>query len=341
MALKVIDCSRYDNDRVAGGVLNFAAARSSGVFAGVCRWGVGNSKDAYFTQNLTGIKSSGMQAGAYWVPYPGNDHVADAHRFLDDIRVVLGELRGAAVVLDVEDFTGGAHVTRAEVEVCRATLYGVLGRRQFDYFPRWWLQAHEDEHWSTLPVADPWWDSAYPYGNNPPPVNFLPTSRPDYAGWTPVAWQFTSAGQIPGMSDRTDVSSFFGSVVDWARLTEGDIVATLDQDDRNAIADAVAYKLKNDTNGFLYAVRQEVIKALGDDSHTYLRDETNAAINGVLNGVKPLFTDLNSQLDGIAAEVARDVIAGLPPGTTGSVDYDEVQTRARAALVDVLVNGTR
>jgi len=339
MALKVIDCSRHDNERVSG-TLNFTAAKTQGgVFAAVPRWGVGNSLDPYFARNLSGIVKAGLRPGAYWVPYPGNDHVADARRFVGDVKAICGGTAGVAFMLDVEDFTGGAHVTRAEVETCRAVLNDALGRRQFDYFPRWWLQGHAGENWKTLPTADPWWDSAYPYGDKAPPAGFMPTSRTSFNGWTPVAWQFTSSANIPGMSDRTDLSSFFGSVVDWARLTGGDVVATLDQDDRNAIADAVAYKLKNDTAGFLYAVRQEVIKALGDESHTYLRDETQAAVNGVMNGVTPLVSNLAAKLDSLASTIAADVVENLPAGTTGAVDYDEVYSRTHAAISDVLNRG--
>jgi hypothetical protein len=219
VSLRVIDCSRHDNDRRAalghGDVLDFRAAKAAGVHAAVVRWGVGNSRDPYFTRNLYGVLAAGLWPGAYWVPYPGNDQQADAARVLTDVRSICGGLDGVAVTVDVEDISG-LHITRAEYNTCAAALTHGAGHPQLDYIPRWWLSA---SGWTDLPTATPWWDSRYPYGDSPPPAGFDPQPLAPYGGWTPRLWQYTSSSVIPGMSDRTDVSAFFGTEADWAAMT--------------------------------------------------------------------------------------------------------------------------
>lgn len=219
--LRVIDCSRHDNDR-AGRRLDFVAAKRAGYYAVIPRWGVGNSRDPYFSQNLGDALAAGMWPGAYWVPYPGNAQKADATRFLADVKSVCGTLDGVAVALDVEDFADGKHISRTEADVAMGVLRDALGRPELDYIPRWWLIAHKAEGWSTLPTSNPWWDSSYPFNPNPPPSNWTPAPKSPYLGWNTTLWQYSSATPVPGMTSNTDVSAFFGDASDWARLTGGD-----------------------------------------------------------------------------------------------------------------------
>lgn len=216
--MTVVDCSRWDNSRVTGGQLDFARARrDGGVHAVVVRWGTGNSKDTRFEQNLSAAVAAGLHPGVYWVPYPGNAHAEDAATVLADTRAVVGTLAGVAVVVDIEDYSDGAHLTRAEVDLCVRELQQGIGHQTFNYIPGWWASG---QGWTSLP-AGVWWESRYPYGNNPPPAGFVPSPLGPRFGQAPRLWQYTSAGQIPGLSDRTDVSAFFGTESDWDAMTGG------------------------------------------------------------------------------------------------------------------------
>lgn len=168
-------------------------------------------------------------------------------------------------------------------------------------------------------------------------------------GWQTRAWSggrvsryahiFQQVGYVYVDGVQCDRSTVLAVDGDWGGWTVGGVVADLTDQNLTDIANRVVRVLRDDRNGALLAIRQEVITALADPTHHYLQDEFNASNDAVAAKLDEVQVALANHVDTLAGSIAREVVASLPPAVTGVVDYDEVQRRAVIAVRTALLDG--
>lgn len=168
-------------------------------------------------------------------------------------------------------------------------------------------------------------------------------------GWQTRAWSGgrTSArahirqelGYVYPDGVQCDRSTVLADDGDWGGWTVGGLMADLTAQNLTDIANRVVEVMKNDRLGVLLAIRNELVTVLADPTHKYLQDEFKASDDSVFGKLDALGATLAAQVQASAAAIAAEVVAALPPAATGQVDYDEVETRAVAAIRAVLRDG--
>lgn len=207
--LKGIDVSVYqsglDVNSVAVDFVIIKATGGTGYVNSAC--------DTHFQQ----AKSSGKKRGVYHYysdGYGGDDPIADADFFVDNIEGYIGD---AILVLDWER-GGNPHVT--EVDKAKAWLDHVFARTGVR--PVIYMSASlvTELDWSSV-IAGNYglWVAAWPNGNNPVANFAVDTNQDPNPHWdgaiNDVLWQFTSTGRLDGYGANLDCDLFFGDGNAW------------------------------------------------------------------------------------------------------------------------------
>jgi GH25 family lysozyme M1 (1,4-beta-N-acetylmuramidase) len=158
-----------------------------------------------WAHNRQGMASLGGKflPGAYHFLHGGNG-AAQARYFLQHA----GDVSGMAVALDVEAEGADAATSRDWVAEFKRLTGGhpVLG-----YFPRWYWQDHGKPD---LSFFDGLWQSSYVSGHGTAAELYAKVPSSWWAAFGNEAvqlLQFSSSGDVPGVSGRCDVSAYRGS----------------------------------------------------------------------------------------------------------------------------------
>lgn len=209
--LEGVDVSSYQ------GTIDWTAVKASGRAFAFIRLADGTSGDSHFAQNWAAAKAAGLTVGAYQYFRPTHD-VGQQVAFFQSQLASVGGLQPGDLppVVDVEtlDGAGGSAVAQA-VAAWVAGISQALSVRPLVY--------SSPSFWNALPKigieanADLWiaqWTSA---------------ACPNLPGaWTSWKfWQYSSTGQVPGISGGVDLDRFNGSALPKASSGMGfaDVVA--------------------------------------------------------------------------------------------------------------------
>jgi lysozyme len=199
--LKGIDVSHWQ------GTINWNSVRNAGTVFCVCKASEGTDyRDPTFLTNWNGMKAAGIIRGAYHMGRPAVDPVAQADYFINYVRPIKGDLQ---LMLDFERNDGK---TKAQVWAwCQAFVNRIkmkTGRPPLIYtgFYFWKDSAGSP----TNNLGCPLWLAAYTSSATP----YIP---PAWSTWT--FWQYSSTGNIPGISGNVDRDYFNGSLTQLKALT--------------------------------------------------------------------------------------------------------------------------
>jgi lysozyme len=193
--VKGIDVSVYQ------GNIDWAAVKGSGIEFAIARVSDGTFKDTKFDQNWPAMKAAGLIRGSYQFFEPGGDPNAQADLMIQKVGMLgAGDL---PCVLDVEA-TGGqsAATIVANIHTWFDKIKAGTGKTPFIYTGKYFWK---DNVASNADFADiPLWLAAY--------VSPCPNTPDPWTSW--VMWQYSSTGNIPGISGNVDEDEFNGTLQD-------------------------------------------------------------------------------------------------------------------------------
>lgn len=185
-------------------------------------------RDGRFQQHFDNARAAGLLVAAYH--YQGT---APVHSQIATVKAMVSP--DVPVILDVEEGSGGADITRALVDGLRAEGYSV----PLSYIPRWYWSGHIGS--PDLRGLPPLWVSWYPdytVRRKEQGLGMVPDSVwSGYGGLDVAVVQFTSAGAVadyPG--GNIDLNAFAGTREQLAQLLGGTDMA-LTQADADLIVD--------------------------------------------------------------------------------------------------------
>lgn len=188
-----IDVSKYQ------GNVNWTAVAAAGISFAFARVSDGaDSKDAFFAQNWTRMKSVGLIRGVYQFFRANQDPVAQANLLVAAVgQLAPGDL---APVIDVETDNGvNASGIIAAVSRWQEVVESALGREMIVYTARafWQSSVGNSTEFSDRPL----WIANYT--NAPAPS--IPSA---WSVWT--FWQYTQSGTVSGINGQVDRNRFNG-----------------------------------------------------------------------------------------------------------------------------------
>ena len=190
--------ANVDWDAVAAAGIKFAIARAS----------YGTSKDTYFDQNWSGMKSAGLLRGAYQYWLPAKDPVAQAQAMLD----IMGPMEAGDLppVVDVEQTDGlGAAEIASRLKTWIDHVEAAIGRKPIIYSGKYFWQ---DNVKSTAFVDYPLWIPNYSLDCPDLPNGY-------WSDWQ--FFQYTSTGSVSGVSGNVDRNQWNGSLDDLLAFADG------------------------------------------------------------------------------------------------------------------------
>jgi GH25 family lysozyme M1 (1,4-beta-N-acetylmuramidase) len=270
------------------GLAQFAAVRTAIGLAPDERWqanlaGAADHVPVPMAYAVVGMRASQANAADYLVNLV--DRVADVAK--------------VGLVVDAENFADGSHPTMTQVHAFRDALHRLTGRWPMAYVPDWFMTQHgyrtDDKPWPWWPsrYRDPPWDAATLAGRQPPLEHGFTVRGP---------WQFTSSGQVAGISGRVDRNVFVGSLAELRALALGE---ETDMADAQEVLDAIA-KLRSDLTVYGTTGLEKTVEDFATRQRQTLAalarlEERVAALEGV--------TIPDAQAELIGAKIA---IAGHP-----------------------------
>jgi lysozyme len=158
----------------------------------------------YFATNWERMKSAGLIRGAYHYGRPSIDPVASANRFCDVVQPTAGDLQ---MTLDIETTDGRSpSQVRSWIVAFINRIQARTGRPGIIYtgFYFWRDAAGNGSN-----LNCPLWLAAYV--SNPAP--YVPAA---WSTWS--FWQYTSSGNVPGVSGNVDRDAWNGDLAGLNRL---------------------------------------------------------------------------------------------------------------------------
>jgi GH25 family lysozyme M1 (1,4-beta-N-acetylmuramidase) len=164
--------------------------------------------DPYYTRNVDQARANQILVGAYHYFKPAIDAAQQARHFME---VVGGSRPGMLPpCLDVEELGGvsPARVVEAVRTWC-SIVQPVFGRDVLIYtYPDFWIRQLGNP--TDFAHTNPLWFARYASSPNPLP-----------GGWqSQTIWQYTSTGQVPGISTVVDRDRFNGDMAALRRLAD-------------------------------------------------------------------------------------------------------------------------
>lgn len=193
--LNGIDVSKYQ------GNVNWEAVAAAGNTFAFARVSYGiSSKDAFFAQNWSGMKSAGLMRGAYQFFRASQDPQAQAELMIS----MLGSLGEGDLppVIDIENNDGGQSASKviSGVATWIETVESALPDRQVIIYtgtPFWRDTLGNPTQFNNQPL----WLAQY---TNAP----TPTLPPAWNVWT--FWQYSETGSVNGITGAVDLNRFNG-----------------------------------------------------------------------------------------------------------------------------------
>lgn len=189
--MKGIDVSKHQ------GKIDWQKVKAAGVEFAIVRAGYGmyeNQVDPQFAANMEGAKAAGIPVGVYWYSYAqsGAEAKKEAAVCLEIIKPYREQIL-LPVFFDQEYEPGIKAQSKAvRTEMCRAFLEAVqsAGYRpglycSYDWYQNWVDRGKLAEY--------PVWIAHY-------------ADKCGYTGQNLIAWQYSSKGQIPGISGAVDLN---------------------------------------------------------------------------------------------------------------------------------------
>ena len=198
--LRIVDVSSYQCN------ITYGQLSRAGIYGGYIKAteGTGYANSCAAAQRA-GFASVGLPFGGYDFATPSNDPIADARFF-----VASGGATGTFTpVLDLEQSSGRSADAVVVWSIAWSNeVYRLTGRRAMLYTGGYYGWSHDPRMVMQFPDL---WIANYPLGYQKVPgdsalsvANYtIPTGA--WSGWS--AWQFTSMGNIDGISGRVDVSA--------------------------------------------------------------------------------------------------------------------------------------
>lgn len=248
-------------------------------------------RDGTFIRNIKGAEAAGLVALAYGFAYPKTSSAVAEADALVSVANSVGGVHG--LVLDVEGAgvpsdVGVDALTQYIIDwFARIESHGYIGILYVNLdFLRNRIHANKLSN-KLLWVAD--------YGVSSPPV---------VDGWHATFWQYTSSGNVPGISGRVDLDYFYGSKSDLENLKGGKItVSTL---------------LKVGSTGSDVKAMQEKLKVVLGLNDKFIIDGDFGP--QTLAAVKSFQTQWHLHVDGLAG-----------PNTLGALDKAYAEKTAKPA----------
>jgi lysozyme len=190
-----IDVSVYQGD------IDWSAVKASGRQFAVARVSDGFYKDTQFDQNWPAMKAAGLLRGAYQFFEPGDDPVGQADLMIQKVGV-LGE-GDLPCTLDME-VTGGqsAATIIANIHTWVDKIEAGTGKKPIIYTGKYFWQDNVAASGDFLSL--PLWLAAY--------VSPCPNTPTPWTSWN--IWQYTSSGQVSGISGNVDLDQWDGTLAD-------------------------------------------------------------------------------------------------------------------------------
>jgi GH25 family lysozyme M1 (1,4-beta-N-acetylmuramidase) len=197
--LKGIDVSHYQ------GNVDWAAVRSAGITFAIAKATEGTTyTDAFINQNIAGMKRNGIIPGAYHFARPGSDPTVQADHFLSVVRNANGGtfsgLLQLVLDLEVTDSRTPAQVW-AWTQTFVARVKAVTGRPCIIYTGYYFWRDRVGDPNNNLNC--PLWLAAYVSESQT--AALIPRA---WAGLGWAFWQYTSSGQVTGVSGNVDRDYF-------------------------------------------------------------------------------------------------------------------------------------
>ena len=201
--------------------IDWQKVRSSGVRFAIIKASAGEGYiDPMFEQNMRGAAAAEIVTGSYHFFLPRYDPLAQARHYLRTLQELAGGQATLPPCVDIETPGLGKSGFNQALKVFTEEVFRLSGRTAMLYVsPGFWK--------SSLPVPvlsnyqllrsgvdwaaeHPLWVAHYTSG--------WPCQVYPWAGW--AFWQYTSAGQIAGISTRVDLNLFSGTAADLSALVE-------------------------------------------------------------------------------------------------------------------------
>jgi GH25 family lysozyme M1 (1,4-beta-N-acetylmuramidase) len=210
-----IDVSVYQ------GPQDWAAHKAAGVAFAFAKASEGeHTRDAHFTEHITGIKKAGLVPGAYHYAWPCQNVALEAANYVAAVKPHAGA--GFVHWLDLERRSDGANYAGRSAAQIRAWAAAWIAAVQ-QAFPDQRVGVYtsgDDLAEGHVPNA-PLWYPAYPGSSVDTYAEAEKHAQPKPGGHTPLIWQFTSN---PATGPNLDLSICYKSATDlrtWAGGTTG------------------------------------------------------------------------------------------------------------------------
>jgi GH25 family lysozyme M1 (1,4-beta-N-acetylmuramidase) len=213
-----IDVSVYQ------GVQDWAARKAEGVVFAFAKASEGiHTRDAHFTEHITGIIAAGLVPGAYHFAWVNQDVAAEAANYIAAVKPHAGV--GFVHWLDLERRSDGSNyagVTAAQIKTWASAWIAAVsaafpGQRVGIY------TAGSDLSAGHVPAGVTLWYPAYPWTGAASYGQAEAHAKPSPSGRTPMFWQFTSTP-----IDRSICYLSEPALRAWAAGTETPVTATDD-----------------------------------------------------------------------------------------------------------------
>ena len=324
---------------------DFGAARAEGYDFAIIKCSQGDwFTDARYAQHSANAAAAGLLVAAYH--YQGTQYAGAQVQL---IRSVVPP--GTPVIIDVEEGSGGADITRGLV----AALVEAGHHVPLVYIPRWYWSGHLG--FPDLSGLPPLWISRYPdymvrrkEGALTAALDLTRGSLFDGHGGLPATIaQITSSGAVadyPGGS--IDLNVYAGTREELSALLFGtatdDITRSMDMGLVGIVNDDQSdrlYALFANTDGLAKLhidsiETAENLRALGVREVTVrqgwinpIHDHQDTAAGIAERAIEDMAATL-----GVVEARLLDAIREIPAGPSGDIDYDEVERRVRACFRD-------